>query len=83
MYATTKPACIYRGVAPDQLGPMSVRVDQARNILRAITGNIDIPGGDLVSEIGPVVKGQRFVRDTDLELIDRLPAAARKKNDRL
>jgi thiosulfate reductase/polysulfide reductase chain A len=78
LYATTKPASLYRGLATDQIGPNSARIAQARNIVRAITGNIDIPGGDLIPSVGPIIDGKMFVRDAQLELTERLPEEMRK-----
>lgn len=79
LYATTRPACIDRGVATDQLGLNAGRVEQARTILSAITGNIDVPGGDLMS--GPSAKfdGKKFICDSELELADKCPAENRSK----
>lgn len=78
LYATTKPAALYRGLATDQFGPNSARVSQARNAVRAITGNIDILGGDLIPCVGPIIDGKMFVRDAQLELTERLPKEMRK-----
>jgi len=78
LYATTRPAALYRGLATDQLGPNSARVSQARNAVRAICGNIDVPGGDLVPSVGPIIDGKWFIRDAQMELTERLPAAVRK-----
>jgi thiosulfate reductase/polysulfide reductase chain A len=78
LYATTRPAALYRGLATDQLGPNSARVSQARNAVRAICGNIDIPGGDLVPSVGPIIDGKWFIRDAQMELTERLPAEMRK-----
>jgi len=78
LYATTKPATLYRGLATDQIGPNSARVSQARNVVRAITGNIDIPGGDLVPSVGPIIDGKMFIRDAQMELTERLPDEMRK-----
>jgi thiosulfate reductase / polysulfide reductase chain A len=77
LYATTKPAALYRGLATDQIGPNSARVSQARNAVRAICGNIDVPGGDLVPSVGPIIDGKWFIRDAQMELTERLPAAVR------
>ncbi len=79
MYATTKPACMERGVASDQLGLNSARVEQARVILRAITGNIDVRGGNPVSGPSYTMDGKRFVCDSELELSDKCPVEQRKK----
>jgi thiosulfate reductase/polysulfide reductase chain A len=79
LYATSKPACIVRGVASDQIGRNAGRVEQARVILRAITGNLDVRGGDLIPSLGPEIDGKRFRREVILELIDRLPTEQRPK----
>ncbi len=78
LYATTKPASLYRGLATDEIGPNSARISQARNIVRAITGNIDIQGGDLIPSVGPIIDGKMFVRDAQLELTERLPQEMKK-----
>jgi thiosulfate reductase/polysulfide reductase chain A len=78
LYATTKPAALYRGLATDQIGPNSGRVSQARNAVRAITGNIDIPGGDLIPSVGPIIDGKWYIRDAQMELTERLPDEVRK-----
>ena len=46
MYATTKPACIQDGNAIDD-DLNSVQTSRAVSILRAITGNLGIPGGEV------------------------------------
>jgi anaerobic selenocysteine-containing dehydrogenase len=46
-YATTKPACIQWGMALDT-SPCSFQTARSLLILRAITGNIDQPGGDVL-----------------------------------
>ncbi|MGQ9546490.1 MAG: molybdopterin-containing oxidoreductase family protein [Dehalococcoidia bacterium] len=79
LYATSNPACIVRGVASDQIGRNAGRVEQARVILRAITGNLDVRGGDLIPGIGPEIDGNRFRREVLLELIHRLPPEQRPK----
>ncbi|MDY6835731.1 MAG: molybdopterin-dependent oxidoreductase [Chloroflexota bacterium] len=48
IYATAKPACTNRGIALDH-SPNAVQVFRALSILQAITGNLDVPGGDLFS----------------------------------
>ncbi|MBC8492596.1 MAG: molybdopterin-dependent oxidoreductase [Chloroflexi bacterium] len=45
-YATTRPACLDWGVAVEQT-PNSTQTLRALAILRAITGNLDVPGGDI------------------------------------
>lgn len=49
LYAETKPACIYRGVASDQLGRAASSVEIARAMLRILSGNLDRIGGDIMT----------------------------------
>jgi anaerobic selenocysteine-containing dehydrogenase len=74
MYAMAKPACIAWGVATDQLGLGSTAGAQARICLRAICGNIDIPGGDVMPGPHPT-----FMTDWEMELNDMLPEEKRAK----
>jgi anaerobic selenocysteine-containing dehydrogenase len=46
-YARAKPACIQWGNAVDH-GVNSFQTARALSILKAITGNLDVPGGDLI-----------------------------------
>jgi len=72
MYATTKPACISPRNALDQHTNASCGI-RAINILMAITGNLDIKGGNVFTI--PVLMGFE-----DLKLYDKLsPEAAEKK----
>ena len=61
MYATTKPACIQWGVAIDQ-NINNFQTSRAILCLSAITGNLDIPGGDVfwVPPPGVVVQSPRL-----------------------
>ena len=79
MYATNSPATMERGVATDLIGRNSGRVEQARLALRAITGNIDVPGGNLLPEPGPKKDGQMFRRDAMMELSEKSSPEQRKK----
>ena len=79
LYATSESACINRGVATDQLGLNSGRVEQARVILAAITGNIDIPGGDLISNPPTEIDGKKFICESELELPEKCPVENRGK----
>ncbi len=45
MYATTRPACLLWGNGTD-MSPNCFQTARALLILRAITGNLDVPGGD-------------------------------------
>ena len=79
MYATTRPAWIVGGVAPDQIGLNAARVDQACSICQALVGNIDILGATIMPGIGPGIGEKRFIRDCELELRDKLPREQRLK----
>lgn len=46
LYATTKPACVEWGVAVEQT-PNAIQTLRAIAIMPAITGNIDVPGGNV------------------------------------
>jgi len=79
LYASCRPACIDRGVSADQLGLNSARVEQARVILGAITGNIDVPGGDFMSGFPLEINGKRLRSDSEFELAERCPPEKRSK----
>lgn len=72
MYAQSKPAAILDGEGLEQL-PNS-EVLHARYILTAITGNIDVEGGDSIS--GPHPK---YINDREIELEEALPPEQRRK----
>lgn len=74
LYASSKPASLTWGVAPDHLGKNSSTTIFARAILRAITGNLDIQGGN--SLVGP---HPNLITDEELELNDFLPEEERRK----
>jgi anaerobic selenocysteine-containing dehydrogenase len=70
MYATTKPACLLIGVAPE-FGVNTTNTMHSLFILPAITGNIDIPGGNVFWEsviprdhAGAFSSRSRIPRDT-------------------
>jgi anaerobic selenocysteine-containing dehydrogenase len=65
MYATTKPACISPRNALDQHTNASCAI-RAINTLMAVTGNLDIKGGNIFTI--PVSMGLK-----DLKLFDKLP----------
>lgn len=71
MYATTKPACISPRNALDQHTNASCAI-RAINSLMAITGNIDVKGGNVI--VIPIILGLE-----DLKLYDKLPPEAEKK----
>ncbi|GAB6097567.1 molybdopterin-dependent oxidoreductase [Desulfatiferula olefinivorans] len=76
MYATSKPALIPWGYGLDKQGINSTQCARARAILRAITGNLEVPGGENFSIAEPVGK----VRDWEhLEINDVIPRSQRDK----
>jgi len=79
MYGSIRPACIYRGVALDQIGINATEAELCKTILRAITGNLDVIGGDHMTYPGPVVNGKQFIRDAHLQLEDKLPPEMKRK----
>ena len=68
LYATTKPASLQPGNALEQLAD-SWDVLHALVILRAITGNIDVPGGDVLMDPLPMA---------DVSLRDLLPSGLKR-----
>ncbi|MBW2078547.1 MAG: molybdopterin-dependent oxidoreductase [Deltaproteobacteria bacterium] len=71
MYATAKPACISPRNALDQHTNSSVAI-RAIDILMAITGNLDVKGGNII--IIPISMGME-----DIKLFDKLPHEAANK----
>ncbi|MCK4733109.1 MAG: molybdopterin-dependent oxidoreductase, partial [Methanophagales archaeon] len=71
MYATTKPACISPRNALDQHTNASCAI-RTINILMAITGNLDVKGGNIIAL--PVLMGLN-----DVSLSEKLPPEALKK----
>jgi anaerobic selenocysteine-containing dehydrogenase len=70
LYATNGPACLAEGNGLEQ-HTNGVQTARAISILRAVTGNLDVPGGDLFPA---------FLPTTKIRLLDRLPqeVAARR-----
>lgn len=62
-YATAKPASIAWGLAFDQ-NPNGVQAGHCAMALMAITGNVDIPGGQIVADM-PQMEGHAF-EETDI-----------------
>jgi anaerobic selenocysteine-containing dehydrogenase len=76
MYATSRPAVIPFGLGIDKQGVNATQCARARAILRAITGNLEIPGGDIFSQAGDVGK----IRDLEhLEINEQIPEQQRAK----
>ena len=71
MYATTKPACISPRNALDQHTNASCAI-RAINILMAITGNLDVKGGNVLPI--PLLLGLE-----DISLYEKLPPEAEEK----
>jgi anaerobic selenocysteine-containing dehydrogenase len=78
LYAQSKPACLQWGVGIDQ-GVNNFQTIRALLILSGITGNIDIPGGDVfwVPPENVVVQAPRL--NPDIELPDKLRLNSKEK----
>jgi len=78
LYATTRPACLQWGVGIDQ-GANNFQTIRALLLISGITGNIDVPGGDVfwVPPSNVVVQAPRL--NPDIELPEELPAESKKK----
>ena len=75
-YATTKPAVITWGFGIDKQGVNATQAARARCCLKALTGNIDIPGGETLGCNDPI---GRIIGDEEMQLNDALPASQRAK----
>ncbi len=73
LYATSKPAASVSGMGIEHLANSNEAL-QARFILPAITGNLNIRGGDLLPGAHPDI-----VHSTDLELWELMPPEQKKK----
>lgn len=74
LFATSRPASIQWGVKTDMQGTNVTSINHAKCILRAITGNLDVAGGDMLA--GPCEKanyGPAF------EFLEMMPPEQRKK----
>ena len=72
IYSSNKPAWTINGMGMEHLQDV-IEAEQARNILAAITGNIDIEGGQYLP--GPA----RFIREPELELWEALSPEQKRK----
>jgi len=79
MYATNWPAVLKCGSSTDMFGLNSIRVEQARVCLRAITGNLALGGGETAEGPGPIVNGKMGIRDSMLGLPEKVNPEQRKK----
>lgn len=76
MYATAESAVIPFGLGLDKQGVNSTQCARGRAILRAITGNLEVPGGDIFSQAANV----GMVHDWEyLELNDLMPEGQKAK----
>ncbi|MEM2104357.1 MAG: molybdopterin-dependent oxidoreductase [Candidatus Bathyarchaeia archaeon] len=76
MYATIKPAALTWGLGCDKQGVNLSNAVRARSILRAITGNLDVKGGDIIGFSKPLGD---VVSDVEMELNEMLPTEQRRK----
>ena len=74
MYASNKPGNIQWGTSIDQIGKPAGAAMHARALLRAITGNLDVPGSDLLT--GPSLE---YITDEEMEANDQLPEEQKAK----
>ena len=74
MYATNTPGNIQWGCTWDQVGKSAGAGAHARAIMRAICGNLDCPGGDLMP--GPAMN---YITDEEMEANDWLPEEQKAK----
>lgn len=75
-YATLRPAMITWGFGIDKQGVNATQAARARSILRAVTGNLDVPGGEPIGFSDPI---GRIISFNRLELNEALPAEQRAK----
>jgi thiosulfate reductase/polysulfide reductase chain A len=78
-YATNGPACMPYGVAIDQLGLNGTRTEQCKIIMRAITGNLGVLGGHLITRPGEPVNGGKFVTEAEMTMMQLLSMEQRRK----
>jgi len=74
IYATTKPAIISWGVSLDHIGKNASQAIRAIAILRAITGNLDIRGGEILCGLHP-----KIISETEIEENEKLPKEQKEK----
>jgi len=76
MYAVAKPAIMPWGYGLDKQGINATQCARARAILRAITGNLEIPGGETLSMAGDIGK---IIDWEALEMNESIPVSQRAK----
>ena len=72
LYALSKPACIQWGVSIEHNLNATSTVHALLSLM-AITGNLDVPGGNVLYSPPPVLPMSRFM------LLDKLPESQRRK----
>ena len=73
LYATCKPAALFTGLGIDMSGIHCTQTLRALAALRALTGNVDVPGASFLNE------RPDFIPEVDLELSDLLTGSQRAK----
>ncbi len=76
MYARTRPSAITWGLGIDLQGVNAMQAVRARCILRAITGNLDVPGGELLGVAGDEAI---VISNQQMELDDAISPQQKKK----
>ncbi len=79
IYATNGPASMPYGVAIDQLGLNGTRAEQCKIIMRAVTGNLGVFGGHLITRPGELMNGGKFITEAELSMMHLLSMEQRKK----
>ena len=74
MYAMNRPGCIQWGCTWDQIGRASTTGSHAIALIRAVCGNLDVPGGDGMP--GPSLG---FLTDEEMEANECLPEEQKAK----
>ncbi|MFH1491554.1 MAG: molybdopterin-dependent oxidoreductase, partial [Pseudomonadota bacterium] len=75
-YARNRPSMITWGFGIDKQGVNATQAARARSILRAVTGNLDVPGGEPLGCADPI---GRIIAHDRLELNEALPSEQRAK----
>ena len=75
-YATTKPGVITWGLGLDKQGMNATQAVRARCLLRALAGNLDVPGGELLGCSEPVGS---IIGNEVMECNEALPPEQRAK----
>jgi thiosulfate reductase / polysulfide reductase chain A len=73
LYAVSRPASIFTGLGIDMSGVNCTQTLRAIAILRAITGNLDVPGASFIHE------RPGFTPEVEMELSQKFPAEQREK----